>query len=228
MANHTYKYSEPVHDGMNRKLILFSMLFLEVLFTIALTSQSTDATQLYTFKQNTVVDLKETCIDANNSFCDSSTLCLLTILKPDMTTLVQNATMTPGANYFNYTLSPQQTSVNGEYQVTILCSNSYSGFDSFTYLVTPTGDSRGLGLFLVLALGSIILLILSVYIGNAYIGFFAGGGFLSTGVYTMIYGISSLSDLYTRTISYIVIGIGAILWIAAGYDLVTSGGDDDD
>lgn len=74
-------------------------------------------------------------------------------------------------------------------------------------------------LFLILAIGAILVLCLAFLASNEYFGMFSGFLFIITGVYGMVAGISGLTDDFTRMISIISIGLGLILFIAAAYQL---------
>ena len=44
----------------------------------------------------------------------------------------------------------------------------------------------------------------------------------------MIYGLGETWDMYTRTLSFISLGFGFILIIVSAYELIDSGGEDED
>lgn len=99
---------------------------------------ATDAS--YIFKQYDDVNLKVSCYDENNSLCDSSALCNVTILYPNNSVLIDGGEMTYTANYFNYTLQRNETAYTGEYSCIVNCDGSYKGFSTFNFLITPTGE----------------------------------------------------------------------------------------
>ena len=112
---------------------------------------------------------------------------------------------------------------NGLYKYDMSCkSGSLAGADSGYFLVSPTGDNRGFSLlFFIAATGGLIILF-SILIKNEYFGFIGGTLVLVSGVYALIYGINNLGDLYTRSIGFTLVGLGAIFTIVAGYEIVDS------
>lgn len=89
-----------------------AMIFLVVgLFLISLTSAS-----LGTFKENTEVDLIQTC--------NNCTYCNLTSIKyPNGSNALTNVLMTQDNTYFNYTFNESYTSTLGEYKYCFDCGN---------------------------------------------------------------------------------------------------------
>jgi hypothetical protein len=127
-------------------------------------------------------------------------------------------------NFYNYTFS-DTTLPLGIYRNSMYCSDGInSGSEIFYFRINQTGDNRTSTLFLILALGSVIVLGFGVLFQNEYIGFIAGGLFIVTGVYVMIYGFADLSDMYTRAIAYVSIGLGLIFEVAAGYKVAEETG----
>jgi hypothetical protein len=47
---------------------------------------------------------------------------------------------------------------------------------------------------------------------------------MSTGVYVMVFGLSNISNLYTKAIAVIIIGFGAIIAITSALDLMDNMG----
>jgi hypothetical protein len=58
------------------------------------------------------------------------------------------------------------------------------------------------------------------------IGFISGISFIITGVYSMIYGIADLADLYTRAIAIVCLGLGFIIMFMSAYSFLEDGGGD--
>ena len=122
----------------------------------------------YTYKQNTIVDLKFFCFNENNTYCLSNTKCNITILYPDSTLLVSDGNMTYNNNYFNYTLTSTQTSILGEYAITVLCYNSNNAsFSTYTFEILQSGFSRG-NFPLGIIIGAIGIAILFSYISSLF------------------------------------------------------------
>jgi hypothetical protein len=171
-------------------------------------------------KQSEDVTLTLPCIVQGN-YCSASAICNTTIVNPNNLILLNGITMIRNGAIFEINLTAAQTSVLGEYQFNVACvDGSRSGSRFLKFYSTPTGDGRGVGLFLILAFVSFILFITAVVLKNEYLGFISGSLFLMTGIYTMIYGISTLNDLYTRTISYIFLAVGILGVLVSGIELI--------
>ena len=92
-----------------------------------------------TYEQSKELDLKVPCIN-NNTFCSGSATCNLTILNPNSSNLIYGEGMTNSATYFNYSLTPSQTLIIGEYTVTAVCADgSENGYTIYTYDINPSG-----------------------------------------------------------------------------------------
>jgi hypothetical protein len=89
---------------------------------------------------------------------------------------------------------------------------------------------------LFLALGGFIIFIIAVLTRNLYIGFISGAVFIVLGIYLMIFGLGSISDFYTQTLSYVSLGFGLLIFLSAAYEAITDtgihlwkkGGEDED
>jgi len=97
---------------VKQKNIMKGMIFLVVgLFLISLTSAS-----LGTFKENTEVDLIQTC--------NNCTYCNLTSIKyPNGSNMFSNVEMTQDNTYFNYTLNESYTNTLGTHKYCYDCGN---------------------------------------------------------------------------------------------------------
>lgn len=192
---------------------------------------NTISAQDYVFKVGQSMNFKAACTYLGAP-CNISAGCNLTLQNSTGGYTLDNVIMTHHTNGdFSYVIPAQ---VIGNFNGKVFCSQGgYSYTTPFTLDVTPTGDNRGVGLFLILALGSFILLVMALLLKNEYLGFITGALFITTGIYTMIYGVGPLSDMYTRTIGYSSIGLGLIFLVASAYSAIESGkinilGSDDD
>lgn len=201
------------------KKTLLIMLGILVLFLPIVAAAEPD----YTFKFGENAYFIASC-DVNGVPCDPSTAsCNMTLREPNGTYIVNYQPMT--VNYggdINYTVDNNLLTVIGElYNGKINCvQGSENKTATFTAMITPTGQNRTSSLFLILGLASLITLGLGMWLENEYVGFISGALFIVTGVYSMIYGIGNLADLYTRAIAFSSIGLGFIFEIAAGYKVV--------
>jgi hypothetical protein len=172
-------------------------------------------------KQSEDVTLTLPCI-VNGNYCSFSAICNSTVVNPNNLIIINGQTMTRNGALFELNLTGSQVSILGEYQFNVACMDgSNTGSRFLKFHVTPTGDGRGIGLFLILAFVSFILFITAVALKNEYFGFIGGSLFLMTGIYTMIYGISNLADVYTRSISYIFLAVGVLSVLVSGIELIS-------
>lgn len=113
-----------------KKIILLGLC---ILFLVSLVSAAT-------YEQNKELNLKVPCIN-NNTFCSSSATCNLTILYPNSSNLVYGQAMTNAGTYHNYTLTPAETKVTGEYSTTVVCEDgAENGYTTFNFKITPSGN----------------------------------------------------------------------------------------
>lgn len=134
------------------------------MFLISMTS----AQSIY--QQSSELDLKVPCF-YNDTRCSDTAKCNLSILYPNSSFLVEEQPMTNLLNgYHNYTLNESQTSVLGEYSVSIYCiDNGETGYSTFAFDITPTGHTITTGQT-VISIGLILVtMILAVFFG--WLGF---------------------------------------------------------
>lgn len=202
-----------------KKIIIMTMLLLLVIIPIvnAQIVVPTVSSEPY-LKQNTPATLPLPCT-IGGSYCSNTATCNTTILNPNSDILYNSFPMTQNGVTFEINLTASDTSVLGEYQFNVVCCDLGScASRNLRFHVTPTGDSRGNTVILLLLIGSFLLLLFAFYIHNEFVGFFAGAGFLVSGIYAMINGVAGLNDFYTQTVSYVSLGIGLIICITAGYE----------
>ena len=177
------------------------------MFLITLTSAESN---LGTFKQNDCISLYQ--------LCDNCTYVNITsITYPNSTLTSINEAMTKVGVDYNYTFC---TSVLGDYSYKV-CGDKDGAFqcEVINFNLTPTGDNRGFGIFLILIFASIIMFGGSFYLDFDW-GIFLGGVlFTLSGIYAMIYGIGDLADLYTRGIAIISIGLGIVFSVASIFNI---------
>ena len=181
------------------------------------------------FKVNTCVELKQTC--ANCSYVN-----ITSILFPDSTPTIINSEMTKSGSEFNYTFC--NNSMLGNYIVNgIGDPQGVQTIFAYDYSITTTGISAPYTIPLFIGLAAFILLIFAFGMKNNYIAFISGTLFVVLGIYLMIYGLSIISDFYTQALSYVSLGIGLLLILAAAYSAINDTninlfglrrGDDDD
>ena len=174
----------------------------------------------YTFKQNTISNLRVGCTDATNLPCNSSVVCNISVFNPDGSPLINNQQMTRNDLEYNYSLSSTQTANIGVYSSVVQCQSVLLGTKTFNYEVTSTGNKGQYSsyiLLFIIGLG-IILLVLAVSTSQEVIGFISGIMFFVAGIYLFGYGLGILSNLYSRILATISLGFGIMLMIISTYE----------
>ena len=169
-------------------------------------------------KQYTCIDLPQICSTCNYVNMSS-------IKYPNSTVYNINSNMTKIGSNFNYTFCG--TSELGKYLVTT-CGDKdgYYQCAIYDFEITPTGEDRvnSLGIFIILVMISLLVLVFGLIMKNGFIGAVSGFLFLVTGVYSMMYGIGNLADLWTRSVAFVLIGIGIMLAISGGIGIIGDSG----
>ena len=179
---------------------------------------------LGTFKQNSNIDLIQICSN-DTSLCDSCNI--TSVISPNSTLLLEDKVMTKRQADFNYTF--KSTSELGRYNVFGFCqSGDQFKVWSYTFDVTTTGgETNSIVILIFLFIGGFLLLVIGFYYDSVSLIFISGSLFVVAGVFTMIYGFGDFSDVYTRAISYVSIGIGIIFTLASVYEGVWNSDSDD-
>jgi hypothetical protein len=113
--------------------------------------------------------------------------------------------------------------VPGLYKVQMFCwDGTYSFSDEGWYEVTPTGVTQNSifnqPLLIILALVGFGLVIFGAAKGNAWFGFMGALMIILLGVYTLIYGFNNTTDLYTRGIGGVFLGLGFIFLFLSAFE----------
>lgn len=172
------------------------------------------------FKAGDTIDLKGSCIIAGD-YCDNTAECYLTVNYPNGDLLVNNVLMTNNDNYHNYTLP--NTLVTGVYTtLQKCCEGAFCGTTDDIFEISSTGvQQRAVGTnttLIVLGILSCIVIGIGFYLNNPYFGFIGGILMMLLGVYTMIYGFNNTTDIYTRGVAGVLIGLGLFFSIVAAYE----------
>lgn len=208
-------------------------LFLPFFFLIILTiiplaiadygyGGSDEETSIGTFKQYECVNLIQVC--SNCTFVN-----ITGVLYPNSTLALGEDAMTQNGVFYNYTFC--NTTDPGTYLV-----SGYGDLDGelnvwrYSFTITPAGGIENNTLFfLVLIALAIIFFLLANTTDDIVFMIIAGFAWLGAGLYGMIYGFGNLTNFYTRMISYIVIGLGAIIVLISSLNMIrqNSGRDED-
>lgn len=162
------------------------------------------------FKQNENFDI------ITNSNSSSVNISEIQSPPPNSSLEVRNVAMTKVGNSFNYTFSGSKL---GEYKY------GYCDFEGNCYsndfTITPNGKC-GSGANIVFFVIVIILIYAIAFIGlfgkNIPMTIMGGMAMLFLGIYLFNNGIIIFRDDLTRYLSYVTIGIGAILAVWASYE----------
>jgi hypothetical protein len=124
---------------------------------------------------------------------------------------------------FHFFVKGENFSTAGDYYYNVECADdAIGGFASSILTVLPAQEDNTT-FFIIFLMLAFALLIIAFIFKNTVFAFISGLAFLSTGVYTMVYGFGSFTNPYTQIISYIIIGLGTILSITSAYDLIEGG-----
>jgi hypothetical protein len=107
----------------------------------------------------------------------------------------------------------------GTYSYVFQCNSTALDIGGFynhdVTVVTAQTTNQSLTLFLVLLLSSIVFFIGGYILDQDWLVFLSGILWVITGIYSMIYGISNMTNLYTRAIAGVTLVIGIVLIIAS-------------
>jgi hypothetical protein len=202
------------------KLTMTKFFIVMFVLAFAITFATTFATSLQgTYKQNEPIHLTQTCYESG-AMCDACNISSITSITS--IPIVENIAMTKGVSEFNYTFT--QTSSLGTYYVNGYCVAG-SDIQNWRYSINITpvgGPENNTTFFIILFVIALIFLLLAFIFHNYIFSILAGFVFLIAGMYGMIYGIGDITNLYSRMVSYIILGLGAIVTIISGLDLIGS------
>lgn len=193
------------------KKIILTMIVGLFLLTLASAGSS-----LGEVKQFDCIDLYQTC--------PSCSYVNLTAVKyPNTTVWVTDLEMTKTGTEYNYTFCGTDTT--GEYFYTVKGDKSGTETsETISFNVTPLGK-LGVTIFLVVLAFGFIGLGMGLKIPP--LGFIGSILLILAGMYVMIYGLSDVTNLYTKGAAIALLGLGFILMIAASYEWLSFGDMDD-
>lgn len=129
-------------------LVLFLFVFVSSAYAINI------------YPKDELIDLKYPCFN-NNTYCSSNAECNITIFYPNTTMLVNNQLMTNQRSYHNYSILPI---ASGDYQVIMLCRDGVlSGYSSFNFRITPSGEDATTGRALLYFLAIIVTFAILIF-----------------------------------------------------------------
>jgi hypothetical protein len=211
---------------MKNKIIysMFALIFLFSLASVSAVEYVTGSGFNGVFQANREIELIQTC-DNGVTICAA---CNITNIRdPNSVIVVSDAPMTKRTSDFNYTFRGATTL--GTYYVTGFCQDAGAIRNwKYTFTVQSSEPAENNTItFLVLAVFAIILLVIAFVFHNYIFAFLSGLAILGTGVYAMINGFGDITSIYTRIISFVIIGLGMIVTLVSALEFLqeTSGGD---
>ena len=201
-------------------LVFSFLLSVSLVQSLEMGKVSVDDEKSYVYSKNTEISIKHPCF-YSGTYCNSSTECNISIYDPKSNLIVDNKEMTFNNAYYNYTLPGNQSI--GSYRCDMTCSDATvtSGAQTF-YIEVETGGS--LSLFLILAFSSVIIFGFAIWMENEYLGFIGTSIFVMSGLFSIIYGIGELSNVYTNSIGWTLLGLGLFFLISSAYSAIANGG----
>jgi len=163
------------------------------------------------------------CIDLYQS-CPSCSYVNLTAVKyPNTTVWVTDLNMTKTGTEYNIAFCGTDTT--GEYFYTVKGDkDGTETSETISFMVTPLGR---LGVLIFLVVLSFVFIGAAMGLKIPPLGFIGSILLILAGMYAMIYGVSDVSNLYTRVIGMALLGVGFILIIASSYEWLSFGEMDD-
>ncbi len=195
---------------MKKNILLILMIGLLALSFASATEE------VLTFQQYETIDLKLPC-SYNGANCDNTAVCNISVTFPNGTFMVENKPMTNTGNGMpNYTLPT--SAIIGDHNFKQICTQAgLSAEDSGSITITTTGIGANSKLPIFLLIFAVVLLIFGLILEQPMMGFFSGILFVMIGMYLMIYGLGDINDLYTRAFALIVLALGIVITLMAGF-----------
>ncbi len=195
-----------------KKILLFLMLMMVLISPVSAVIQD-----LGTFKQNTNITLIQTC-----GTCTFNNI--TSILYPNSSIAISNVEMIRDGTFYSYVLNNSLTITNGDYIV-----NGFGDLDgvnttwNYNFLVTPSGeDDSLLGFFVIVYLILTGIVVFGFYVQSEWIAILGGMGLIFMGVFILNTGIVIFRNDATLVISLVTIGLGAIISIGTGMELINN------
>lgn len=193
---------------MFKKLILLGILLMMILPITSATIET-----LGTFKENECIILKQ--IAQNSTYCNISS-----VLAPDSSQILGESFMTKTGTVYNKS-NFCSTTILGTYIVNGHCNlNGADTVWSYDFIITPTGESDNLGLYIILTIVIIGILLFGVFARNIPITLLGAMFCMAFGTYTILYGFDSFRNFGTQIFSMILISGGAYWGIKAGLESI--------
>lgn len=191
------------------KKLAFAILLTLILFPLATAQVNEDNNEqtFGTFKQSQKIDLLQLC--SNCTFVN-----ITSVVAPDSSIVLGQRAMGKADTRYNYTLISSNTTQLGRYLV-----NGIGDPDgniqvwSYDFLVTPSGRSNLLGLFIIV-MGLVYTITLVGFFGkNVWVTIIGGLLMMPLGLFTLINGIDIFRNFMTEAVSLVTMALGAFFAI---------------
>jgi len=184
-------------------------------------AEETQLQSLGTVEQGKIITLVQNCLTSTYSNISR-------ISYPNRTFAINSQTlMIKNGDDYSYNFS--NTITPGNYIVYGVCDESGTKTNwVYDFYVNPTGRTSGSvfdNSFLIIILGiALLLTIAGIITKEATFGFIGSILFLIIGIYTMIYGFDDVTNMYTRSVAIVFIGIGIVTMFSSAYEFIETGG----
>ncbi len=191
-------------------------ILLTIIISIFLISLTTAAiSDLGNFKRFDCVDLPQTCPD-----CTYNNISRITT-DSESTVVLGEVIMTKDGTYYSYSFC--NTTTLGTYNV-----NGYGdeggvlGTWEYVLHITETGKEEvsvlNNPLLILLVSLALIFLFIGISTGTLWFGFMSGVMFLLGGLYTTIYGLNDITNMYTQGAGITLIGVSVTILLVSVYE----------
>lgn len=194
-------------ESISKKIGLSILIAIIILFFVmSFVSASTQV--LGSARQNTCIELIQTCVDCTY-------VNITSIVFPDKTVSYLNKGMSQNSATYNYTFC--STSQIGNYIYNTIGDPSGIGVNQpVSFEISGSGLTGTLGFYFLILILSIGLIVLGYYVEDAWIVVLGSFSLVLVGLYTLFYGLDGIKDpTYTWGIGLIVLMLGVYFGIKA-------------
>lgn len=162
------------------------------------------------------ISIIETCV-VNGFPCPDDFLCNITIVNPNNDIIVLNSPMSKNDTTYYYYFTT--TDILGDYHMNVYCSNlTRSGNSDSLLTITTTGKKTNPTLTIMILIIALALFLIALFIKNHAVGFISGILMVLSGINIMIYGLTYVNDMYTRSIALVILAFGSFVVLLSGIE----------
>lgn len=185
-----------LNKRIGSSLVLFLFLFL-FSFSFVIADINTPFVE-DVFKVNEIIRYTKPCIN-NGTYCSTTSQCNFTFYNRDNSILINNqegaSVGNNSASLWEYNITRTET---GLYKVDMCCEDGINikGCETLYYQISGDGFNASLGFYVLIIAISFGIIILGFYLTDAWITMLGTFGLFGVGVYTMLFGIAGMKDLF--------------------------------